>query len=65
MKNVINIILKLLKKIWDINLSIILFILYLFIFFPYKLFLFFKKQKKFIWWRKVDKYNINNKTLPY
>ena len=69
MKNVIKIILKLLQKFWDINLSIILFIFYIIIFLPYKIlnFFWFNNKKKLwkSWWLKVEKYNIKNKYLPY
>lgn len=65
MKAVFKTIWKILHKFWDINLSIILFILYMTVFLPYKFFSYFSKKEKNKWWEKVDKYNFNNKSLPY
>ena len=65
MKNVIKIILRLLHKFWEINSNIILFILYIIIFFPYKILFISRKWEDKKWWEKVEKYNINNKFLPY
>lgn len=65
MKNVIKKIWKWLHKFWDINLSIILFVLYIVVFLPYKVFSFFLKIEEKKWWQKVDKYNVDNKILPY
>ena len=65
MKNVFNNILKYLHKYWDLNLSIILFILYIIIFFPYKIFDFIFKNKNKSGWKKVENYNLDTKYLPY
>lgn len=62
MKNVIKNILNYLYKFWDLILSIILFLFYIVLFLPYKL---FYKEKKKNWWLKVDDYNFKNKNLPF
>lgn len=65
MKNVINLILKILKKIWEFNLCIILFLLYILMFSVYKFFLLFKTPKENLWWIKSEEYNIKNRFLPF
>lgn len=63
MINVIKKILELLKLIWDCILNIILFIFYIFLFLPYKIFKF--KDKEIKWWIRADKYDLDNKNLPF
>jgi hypothetical protein len=62
MINVIKKFSHILKLFWDFILNIILFIFYLVLFFPYKLFL---KKKNNLWWNTVEKYNLENKNLPF
>jgi len=62
MINVIKKVFYILKLFWDFILNIILFIFYLVLFFPYKLFL---KNKNSLWWKVVEKYSLENKNLPF
>ncbi len=62
MKNVFNYLFKYLHKFGDLILSIILFLIYIIIFFPYKI---FSKKTISSWWRKAEKFNIKNKNLPF
>lgn len=65
MKNVIKYIFKWLKIFWDFNLSIILFVLYIVFFMPYKFVNLFIKERKDVWWINTEKYNDKNKFLPF
>lgn len=65
MKNVIKKVSYWLKKFWDFNLNIILFILYIVVFCPYKFFSFFIRKTNNIGWQKVEEFNLKNKYFPY
>lgn len=63
MINVIKKILEFLKLIWDSILNIILFIFYIIFFLPYKIIKI--KNQDIKWWIRVDKYDLENKNLPF
>ena len=65
MKNAINIVLKWLKKFWDFNLGIIIFIIYILVFSIYKFFNLFSKEKNIWSWEKNDAFCFKNKNLPF